>query len=258
MTILNELFLYYFIYSILGWVAEMIYCRLCDGKWTDRGFLYGPYCPIYGVGGILVLVFLEPISKNVLLVFLLAMVLTTILEYFTSFLMEKIFDAKWWDYSERLLNINGRVCLLNSILFGLLGIIITYIIHPYIQKILGYIPQEYIHYIINILIIILCIDFTLTLNSLFNFKDKLNEIQSIKDSIKEKSISTNKAISNKFEELKENLIERKLKKSDRRFIKAFPHLKFNNLNTSFEELKKYIDKQNVEKDNNNHDKKKKS
>lgn len=247
MNTFYELFLYFFIYSVIGWFTEMIYCRLCDGKWSDRGFLYGPYCPIYGFGGLIVLIFLEPISNYTILVFLLAIILTTILEYITSFLMEKFFDAKWWDYSERLLNINGRICLLNSILFGFLGLIITYIIHPYIKVLVNYIPVAFVQYIVLIIMIILSIDFTITLNSLLNFKDKLKEIESIKETLKEKSNSTNKIIYTKIEELKQNLIEKRLKLSDKRFIKAFPRLKFNKLNNAFEEIKIYIEKQTQER-----------
>lgn len=246
-----ELFLYFFIYSFIGWCAEMIYCRLYDGKWSDRGFLYGPYCPIYGFGGVIIVVCLEPFANSIALVFLLAMLLTTILEYITSFLMEKIFDAKWWDYSKKLLNINGRVCLLNSVLFGLMGIILIYIVQPYITKFINLIPASLIEYIVLFLVIVLTVDFTRTSNSLLNFKDKLKEIEAIKmptkESLKEKSDTTNKLISEKLDKLKQSLIERRLKRSDRRIVKAFPHLKFNKLDNAFEELKKYIDKQTQER-----------
>lgn len=247
MNIFYELFLYFFIYSVIGWCTEMVYCRLGQGKWVDRGFLYGPYCPIYGFGGLIVLIFLEPFANNKIIVFLLAMILTTLLEYVTSFIMEKLFDAKWWDYSEMPFNINGRVCLLNSVLFGLLGLIITYIIHPHVENLVNYIPNNYIQYIVLLIMIILSVDFTFTLNSLLNFKDKLKEIESIKETFKEKSNAKNKAITSKLNELKQNLIERRLKVSDKRIIKAFPDLKFNKLNNAFEELKIYIEKQTQER-----------
>ena len=177
MNLFYEIFLYFTIYSILGWITEMIYCRLLSGKFVDRGFLYGPYCPIYGVGAVIVILTLNPFANNILIVFLLSMVLTSILEYITSYLMEKMFDSKWWDYSELPLNINGRVCMLNSVLFGILGIIIMFILHPHIQNFVYSIPSKYIHYVINTLILIFCIDITATLNSLLNFKEKLQEIQ---------------------------------------------------------------------------------
>ena len=254
MNVFCEIFLYFFIYSFIGWCAEMVYCRILDGKWADRGFLNGPYCPIYGCGGILIIVLLEPFANNKLLVFLLAMIFTSILEYITSFVMEKIFDAKWWDYSKRPLNINGRVCLLNSVLFGIFGLIATYILHPYILSLINLIPNILIQYVVVFLMLVLAVDLTKTLNSLLNFKDKLKEIEAIKDSIKdtikEKSDSTNKIISDKVEEIKQNIIKRRLKYSDRRIIKAFPDLKFNKLNSAFEELKLYIEKQTQEKQKN--------
>ena len=220
---------------------------------VNRGFLYGPYCPIYGFGAIIVLLILKPFSNNMLIVFLLSMILTSILEYITSFLMEKMFDSKWWDYSKMPFNINGRVCLLNSVLFGLLGIIIIFILHPYIQNLVDLIPNEYIHYIINILIVIFCIDITATLNSLLNFKEKLQEIQNIKDSFIEKTISKSQTniLNNKINELKENIIEKNLTLSTKRFMKAFPNLKFHKLNNSFEDFKSTFEKNILTKSKKN-------
>ena len=104
MNNLFVLFLYFFIYSVLGWCTETLYCRLCEGKWTNRGFLYGPYCPIYGFGGVIV-VFLSPFSYSPILIFILGFILTSMLEYITSYIMEKLFDAKWWDYSHMPFNL---------------------------------------------------------------------------------------------------------------------------------------------------------
>ena len=253
MTLFYEIFLYFTIYSIIGWIVEMVYCRIFSGKLVNRGFLYGPYCPIYGFGAIIVLLILKPFSNNMLIVFLLSMILTSILEYITSFLMEKMFDSKWWDYSKMPFNINGRVCLLNSVLFGLLGIIIIFILHPYIQNLVDLIPNEYIHYIINILIVIFCIDITATLNSLLNFKEKLQEIQNIKDSFIEKTISKSQTniLNNKINELKENIIEKNLTLSTKRFMKAFPNLKFHKLNNSFEDFKSTFEKNILTKSKKN-------
>ena len=237
MNSIYELFLYFFIYSVIGWIVEMIYCAILDGKFTERGFLYGPYCPIYGFGGIIVSIFLNPFKDKIWLVFLLAMLLTTVLEYITSFLMEKIFDAKWWDYSTYFLNINGRVCLRNTILFGILGLVITYLIHPYVYKLIYLIPGIYVPYIAFSLAIILFIDFVITLNSFFNFKGKLKELQELVEKDKEKNKNYNNEIIQKIEELHKHLAEMKSSFSSRRLIKAFPNLKFSKLNNAFEDIK---------------------
>lgn len=249
MNLFFILFLYFMIYSIIGWCFEMLYCRIIDGKFSSRGFLYGPYCPIYGFGGVIVLVCLEPLSNHMFLVFLLAMVLTSLLEYFTSFLMEKLFDAKWWDYSRLPFNINGRVCLLNSVLFGILGLMITYLFHPYIKNFVNLIPPIYIPFIAYFFILILVIDFTITLNSLINFKEKLKEIHVLGETLKEKASTKqlNADFKNKMEEIRQRFIEMKLSSSTKRLIKAFPNLKFYKFNSTFEDLKKNFIKQAEQK-----------
>ena len=117
-----ELFLHFVFYSFLGWVAETIYCSLLQGKFVYRGFLSGPVCPIYGFGAIFVITLLQPFKENILMLFLMGVVITSTLEYITSYLLEVIFHMKWWDYSKRKFNINGRVCAWNSSLFGILSV----------------------------------------------------------------------------------------------------------------------------------------
>ena len=124
--------LYFFAYSILGWACECLYCGIPARRFINRGFLEGPYCPIYGCGALIVILVLDPLKGHPLLLFLGAMIFTSVLEYVTSWLMEKLFHSKWWDYSERPFNINGRVCLLNSLLFGIMGLAVMYVVHPFI------------------------------------------------------------------------------------------------------------------------------
>lgn len=116
--------------SVLGWCMEVA-CKYREfHRFINRGFLIGPYCPIYGVGAVLIVLFLSPYSDAPLTVFLLAMVLCGTLEYLTSYLMEKLFHARWWDYSRRRFNLNGRICANTLIPFGLLGLVLIYLLHP--------------------------------------------------------------------------------------------------------------------------------
>lgn len=239
MIFLYKIILYFIIYSIIGWCVEMLYCRILDGKFVNRGFLYGPYCPIYGFGAIIIIKTLTPFANNIFFVFILSVLLTSLLEYITSYILEKIFDSKWWDYSHLPLNINGRVCLLNSILFGILGLIMIYIIHPYVVGIIDLLPVNYIQYLVNILVLLLCVDITLTLSSIINFKGKLQEIQSLGDILREKGYFKNQGI--KINEIKENIINSNLNSSIKRFIEAFPNLKFHRLNNAFEEIKEIFE-----------------
>lgn len=244
----NTLFLYFIIYSVIGWIAEMLYCRIFDGRFSDRGFLYGPYCPIYGFGGLIVLILLEPFNSDPMMLFLLAVIFTTILEYITSFAMEKIFNAKWWDYSNMPINLNGRICLLNSILFGIFGVLATYFVHPYVQKLISIIPESYVPRIINILLIILSIDFAFSLNSIINLRNKLKEIREIANSVRDrqKSKIEDSVYIKQLTSLKSKLALRNSFESNR-LLKAFPSLKFNNLNDELSELKESLNKRKEEK-----------
>ncbi|MBD5151125.1 MAG: hypothetical protein HDT16_01200 [Oscillibacter sp.] len=119
------------VYSLLGWCGEMIYCSIGQRKLCEkRGFLNGPICPIYGHGALIVLLCLNGGCENPILTFLLGAILTSIVEYITSYVMEKLFHMRWWDYSRYKFHINGRVCLLNSTLFGLASVFLCHFANP--------------------------------------------------------------------------------------------------------------------------------
>ena len=132
----NYLFLMFVIYAFLGWITEVIYAYYCHRKFINRGFLIGPCCPLYGIGAILVISFLKNYMYNFIVLFVLATVMFMVLEYFASYLMENIFNTRWWDYSDSKFNINGRICLEFAVPFGLGGLLIMYVINPFITGIL--------------------------------------------------------------------------------------------------------------------------
>ncbi|MBS6043935.1 MAG: putative ABC transporter permease, partial [Clostridium baratii] len=134
--------MYFTIYSFLGWLSETIYCYIIDKKFTYRGFLYGPVCPIYGFGGIIVTECLRGMKGNIIEVFFGGMILASILEYITSYVLQKLFNMKWWDYSEHKFNINGRVCLLNSTMFGILAVVIVYVLEHLFKNTVVYIQHK--------------------------------------------------------------------------------------------------------------------
>lgn len=132
--IVCQVFIWFVLYSILGWIWESTYCTIVEGSWQNRGFLYGPYCPIYGTGilGIMLLwhqVLEQGTPPAWYEVFLVVMVGSAVLEYFTHWALEKLFHAYWWDYSNMPLNINGRICLPASIFFGLGGLLVVYVLY---------------------------------------------------------------------------------------------------------------------------------
>lgn len=133
---ISTLFLWFYLYSILGWIYESIYCSVRTKTWDNRGMLIGPYCPIYGVGAVLdVLVCsgLPDAGK----VFFVCMAGSAVLEYTTSYTTERLFHAVWWDYSAMPMNLHGRICLPYSIGFGVAGLIVLYGIQPFMERLTG-------------------------------------------------------------------------------------------------------------------------
>ena len=142
---IQNLLIYYFICSILGWIMEVLYAYTVFGTFVDRGFLYGPMCPIYGWGAVAMVLVTEKIRKkkvNTLGIFLIVTAIFTILEYLTSLVLELIFNLRWWDYSNYFLNINGRVCLIFSIFFGFIGIVFVKKIYPRTQRLIKNIRKK--------------------------------------------------------------------------------------------------------------------
>lgn len=163
------LFIYFMIYSFLGWVIETIYCSLAEKRYVPRGFLNGPLTPIYGFGAIGLIFLLQDI-KTVSLVFLSGVVATSFLEYVASYLLELIFDMHWWDYSGDKYNLNGRIKLKNSILFGILSIILMYFIHPLVINLLSMLSYFNKQVLSVTLFIAITIDTVITVSSIFNLK----------------------------------------------------------------------------------------
>ena len=134
-------FLLFLLYSVIGWACETVWCSVGSRKFVNRGFLNGPLCPIYGFGALAVLYLLRPFTENLFTVFLAGIVMTSFLEYVTGYLLERLFHLKLWDYSNRFCNINGRVCLRNSLLFGMMSVLLVWFIHPFLEGMLLKIPR---------------------------------------------------------------------------------------------------------------------
>ena len=158
-------FLWLMIYSVIGWVYESTICSIGQRKLINRGFLNGPYCPIYGTGAVLVLLVLGRIQNPVLLFFAGA-VLTCSLEYLTSWLMEKLFHARWWDYSKRKFNIGGRVCLIGAIVFGAFSVVLILVLHPWVKSLTDRLTDTALTWICAILFIGIVSDLIVTVKGL--------------------------------------------------------------------------------------------
>ena len=156
-----DLFMYFMMfmfYSIVGWIIEVIYTFITDKKIVNRGFLIGPYCPIYGVGCLLIIILLKKYTDDFIVLFIMSMLICSLLEYLTSYVMEKLFNARWWNYSNRKFNINGRVCLETLIPFGIFGSLILLVVNPFVVSIFNKIPDNIFKVITILFFIIFVID----------------------------------------------------------------------------------------------------
>ncbi len=135
-------FLLFIIYCFIGYILEIISVSLIEKKLVlNRGFLIGPCLPIYGLGALTMVFFLERYNNDLLVLFIMGTVICTTLEYLTSLLMEKIFHLRWWDYSNKSFNINGRVCLENGVMFGIGGVLVIKIVNPFLEGVLYSFPS---------------------------------------------------------------------------------------------------------------------
>ena len=151
-------FILFIAYSFLGWLIEVVGKLIEQKKFINRGFLIGPYCPIYGTGAILITFLLKKYTEDPIALFIMAIVICGILEYLTSYFMEKIFHARWWDYSRRKFNINGRVCLNTIIPFGLLGMFIIYVSNPFLIEKIQMLPELVLNIVFWTILAIYLID----------------------------------------------------------------------------------------------------
>ena len=182
----SKILLYFAIYSFLGWCVESIYKSILDKKLINSGFLYGPFCPIYAFGAIIMALILTKLPNNVFIIFISSTILLTVWEYIVGVLLEKIFKTKYWDYSHLKFNINGRVCLKNSIYWGLLGVAFTFVIHPFIKQYVDMIPEKTLMYVNIVVYTVLITDVVISVTRILFIDKKIQQIHEIGDKIKEK------------------------------------------------------------------------
>lgn len=173
-----KIFLWLITYSFLGWVYESILCSITSGTLVNRGFLNGPLCPIYGFGALtIILAFWQEPDISVWNLFFSSMVLTCTLEYVTSWAMEKLFHARWWDYSEYRFHLNGRICLLGALAFGSFSVLLIKIVHPRVSGFWNGFPPEMILAAAGACFAIGAADCFATVRHILTLNGRLAEIQ---------------------------------------------------------------------------------
>ncbi len=204
------LFLLFIIYSFFGWFIEVIGKIVFEKKVVNRGFLIGPYCPIYGIGCITMVILLTKYLDDIVTLFIMCILLFSFLEYITSYVMEKLFKARWWDYTHFKFNINGRICLETMIPFGVCGVIVMYIVNPLFLHVLNSLPS------------ILLTLFTIVIGLLFitDIFVSFNVVSSVNKTAKKVKQDNTEEITKKVREL---LLDKNYVR--RRLVKAFPKFK---------------------------------
>lgn len=177
----------FFIYAFLGWCTEVSYAATKTGKFVNRGFLNGPWCPIYGFGVVIVLAFLEPLKDNLFLLFLGSVVLTSALEWLTGFLLEKLFAQRWWDYSNEPFNLSGYICLRFSLAWGFACLFVVKLLHPTVLLFIRLIPHLVGLVLLGILMVVMAIDLAATVSAIAKLNRRLALIDELAGRIREAS-----------------------------------------------------------------------
>lgn len=139
-------FIYFIIFAVIGWILETCFSFYALGHFTKRGFLFGPLCPIYGFGALILIMFFSTYRKHNIKLFVYAAVIFSIFEYIASFMLEALFSAHWWDYTNEFMNLNGRISIFYSVAWGIIAILFINLIYPFfkkkINKLLSKIPYK--------------------------------------------------------------------------------------------------------------------
>lgn len=251
------IFINFFLYSFIGWCAEVAFAALKERKFVNRGFLNGPLCPVYGIGVTAVVMLMHPFKEQLFLLYILSAVLVTVLEWLTGFLLEVLFHHKWWDYSGMPLNLNGYVCLPFSLLWGAACVFIVKVLHPLIFKAYSLIPLW-----LGIVILIICgielvADLCVTVSGILKINKKLEmmeeiaaELHRLSDQMGEniyqnvmEGVERQEALKKKREEYQQKYAHylEHSSQTGRRMLRAFPKMQSKLHHKIWEELREKHD-----------------
>lgn len=226
-------FLLFIIYAFVGWCVEVVFTFFTGHKFVNRGFLVGPLCPIYGFGAIAITILLQKYVSDPLILFVMAMLIFSVLEYSTSWLMEKIFNARWWDYHNMKFNLNGRICLETMVPFGLGGLLVIYVLNPFFLNFLHHFSGFTLNAFALAIALIFLIDNIISFNIIVKIKsnfyrlaqDSTEEITTfVQNQLKKKSF-LNQRLLNAFPQFQFQINLKKLRKMRRQFDQEITQLK---------------------------------
>jgi len=237
-----QLILLFISYSFLGWLMEVTFSFILTRKFVNRGFLWSPICPMYGFGVLLVLVLLGAFKNNIPLLYIGSVIVTSMLELTTGWLLELLFHQRWWDYSNRPLNLNGYICLPFSLLWGIGALIVILVIHPIVSAWVSLIPQQMANVLAIGMTLGLSLDVALTLSRLITLNKLLSEIERYMALLNEGFENKIDLLQSKSESVVIDLRKRLVHqgKQYRRLLIAFPDAVHTRSSSALNELKKII------------------
>lgn len=178
------LFLYFIFYSFCGWLWETCYCSIKERHYVPRGFLYGPVCPIYGVGFLLMVLFFAPFKDNLVVFYFVAVIVMTAWEYFVGWFLETTTHIKYWDYSDRRFNIKGRVCLEVSLFWGIMSYVAVFLIHPPVARLFARMPDWLQYTACGACLSLLLVDTVTTIRKLALVTKAMDRLQTAGDELR--------------------------------------------------------------------------
>jgi len=240
---------YFFLYSLLGYVCEVFYCSLGARRLVNRGFLHGPYIPVYGFGAIFSIMLLTPYKYSIVLVFLLGSSVCSVIEYVTGLILELGFHTRLWDYSGRRFSIRGRVCLLNSVLFGLLVLVVLYLIHPAVETWVMGLPGQLRTVGAFGMLLILAVDTTASILGMSAFTERLARLKRMRDLMESKLVVVERL------EAEIGRLHEQLRRTGNRLLDAFPGMKSLEFDLQLGQVRKIIEERRAKRNQGHNDRK---
>lgn len=254
----HQWLLLFYIYCFMGWVWESCYVSLENQKWVNRGFLKGPFLPIYGSGAIVVIISTLTVENEFILVFIIGMIAATILEYITGAMMEKVFHVRYWDYTKEPFNINGHICLTSSLAWGVFSVLLVRFVNPPIENLIKFIPEVISEVSAYVITIFITIDVVQSFNEAMDLRNLLIKFTEKNDTIiniKKRMEVVECYINEDLKFMQEKLVEKVVVKQERALvnkktrkkviegiIKRNLELKEETIRVLVEKVSRYVDK----------------
>lgn len=203
----EEWFSFFCFYCFIGWCIESAYVSVCHRKFVNRGFMRGPYLPLYGSGAIVLLFVCLPVKESIILTFLVGGLAATLLEYVTGVIMEKMFKVRYWDYTEQKFQFQGHICLKSSVAWGALAVFLLRVLHTPVEHLICGIPKQVLLWGLYMISIVMTMDFTLSMKAALDIRDIMVKIEKVRKEMELLQKRVDVAIAFAGDAITEDLVE---------------------------------------------------